>query len=218
MNNLPHAPGLYMLISPSGGRYIGMTTKSMKRRFWRHVAAANAGEDSRIAMAFRKYGKEAIETILLVICADREALRIMEEKAIAIFGTCKGRNYNIRDRWNDAPDTTGYRHTAEAKRKIAAFQQGRIRSAETRARMSAVNTGKILSVEHRAKLSAAHKGRTLSAEHRANISAGNKGRIVSIACRVKISAAHKGKILSAEHRANMSAARQGKKLINGRMV
>ena len=137
MNRLPHASGLYMLISPSGGRYIGMTTRSMRRRFWRHVAAANAGDPTRIADAFRKYGKDNIEGVPLVVCDNEEVLKLLERRAIAAFGTTKGRNYNIRECWSEAPDTTGYRHTEVARKRIAVAQKGRVRSAETRARIAA---------------------------------------------------------------------------------
>lgn len=170
MAQLPHAPGLYMLVSPSGGQYIGMTTRSMRRRFWRHIAAANAGETTRIAKAFRKYGKENIEAIPLIVCEDLEALRLMEEQSIRVFGTAEGRNYNIYERWNDAPDTTGYRHTVEARQRIAAAQKGRVRSVETRVRISVANLGKVLSSEHRARLALAKTGVKVSFETRAKMS------------------------------------------------
>ena len=206
-----------MLVSPSGGRYIGMTTRSMRRRFWRHVAAANAGEPTRIAQAFRKYGKENIEAVPLIICADLEALKIMEECAIRVFGTIEGRNYNIRKGWNDGPDTTGYRHTKEARQRIAVAQTGRVRSVETRARMAAANLGKVLSPEHCVKIALARTGTKASPETRAKMSAALTGRAVSLDTRTKISAANRGKILSSEHRAKLSTARK-KKVIVGDKV
>ncbi len=147
-----------MLTSPSGGRYIGMTTVSMRKRFWRHVTDANNRVNTNIALAICKYGKEAIKTEVLVECADRDTLRIMEENAIRVYGTNKGRDYNINTRWNHAPDTTGYKHTAEAKARIADHMRNRTVSAKTRINMSKANTGKKLSTEHRVKLSKAHTG------------------------------------------------------------
>jgi len=62
----------------------------------------------------------------------------------------------------------GYRHTPEAKEKIAASSKGRIHSPEMRAKMSAI--AKNRSPETRARLSAALKGRIMSAEARAKMS------------------------------------------------
>lgn len=133
-NTLPHAPGLYRLNFPSGNFYIGMTVKSMRRRLWRHVAHANAGSQAPVARAIRKYGKENIEAVPLVICVDLDTLRVLEERAIKVFEAVTD-GYNVNSKWNQTIDTTGYRHTEETRQKISDFQTGQQRSPETRARM-----------------------------------------------------------------------------------
>jgi len=215
-NTLPHAPGLYRLNFPSGKFYIGMTIKSMRRRLWRHVAHANAGSQTQVARAIRKYGRGSITATPLIVCSDLSTLRLLEERVIKTFDAVT-KGYNIHTKWNDAPDTTGYRHTEEARQRIASAQKGRVRSAETRARMAAANLGKILSPEHCAKLVVARTGTKASFETRAKMSAALLGRVVSLDTRAKISVAHRGKVLSSEHRAKLSTAHKKKVIVGDKI-
>jgi len=215
-NTLPNAPGLYRLTFPSDKFYIGMTTKSMKRRLWRHVAHANAGSQTQVARAIRKYGKESITATPLIVCSDLSTLRLLEERVIKAFDAVTN-GYNINPKWNHTTDTTGYCHTKKARQRIAAAQKGRVRSAETRASMAAANLGKVLSFEHRAKIALARTGTTASPETRAKMSAALLGRVVSLDTRAKISVAHRGKVLSSEHRAKISIAHR-KKVIVGNIL
>lgn len=106
----------------------------------------------------------------------------------------------------------GYRPSAEAIAKTAAFWTGRKHSPETRAKISnarrgkPTTTGMIHSAEARAKIAIAHIGKPLSSEHRAKIIAANTGREKSPDERAKLSAALRGKPKSQQHRVMLSLA------------
>jgi group I intron endonuclease len=94
---------------------------------------------------------------------------ISEEQKRAVAAASKGNKHAL-----------GYRHTAEARAKIAAAGIGCRISEDGRARISAARKGKPLSAEHCAKLSASHVGKV----------SGNKGVKWSEETRAKHAARH----------------------------
>jgi NUMOD3 motif len=71
----------------------------------------------------------------------------------------------------------GWKHSREARARIAAANVGRRHTTETRQKISAgllsggKHLGKVISPAHRAAVSAAHRGREFSSQHRQRISA-----------------------------------------------
>ena len=127
----------------------------------------------------------------------------------------------LRRKWSlMASARTGWKHTEETKRKIAASRLGMIMSDEIRAKLSSAKKGRKLTPEWIAKIAAASTGRKYgphSAETKAKIAAANRGRRrgpFTDEHRARISLSKTGKKrapFTAEHRAKLSAANQRRK-------
>ncbi len=83
--------GLYMMTSPSGREYIGIT-RHFGKRYIEHLRHPRVS--TMIGKACRKYGGKMVMT-LLVICDDRETLDIIEQKAIRVYDTMVPIGYNL---------------------------------------------------------------------------------------------------------------------------
>ncbi len=140
----------------SGRRYVGLTKKTMERRWERHVqdASQNRGRGcSHFWAAIRKYGPSAFSHEVLEVCDTLEAANAAEERWIDKLGTLdpeKGFNlirgggsqpHPVRNPW-DRPDYReanagrNVRHilTSEARER----QKASLRSPESRAKRSAL--------------------------------------------------------------------------------
>jgi hypothetical protein len=73
----------------SGRRYIGLTKKTVLRRWNQHVDSAHRrkGGWSHFANAIRKYGKEAFSHEVLEVCHDLEVANLAEECWIEFYDT-----------------------------------------------------------------------------------------------------------------------------------
>lgn len=156
-------PGvLYLVTSPSGRRYVGITTQRVEDRWAGHVRDAWAGGRTRLAVAIRKYGSAAF-SLRVLLRADWAYLNWIEPRAIESYGTRSPSGYNLASGGQQAllHDSTkeklrilntGRRHTEATKQKMRAAARGRDmtavralalehtkgikRTSETRARMS----------------------------------------------------------------------------------
>lgn len=206
---------LYRLVFPNGKTYIGITSKSLKRRVIVHRSHARGGRDYPLHRAIRKFGYEGFRAETLVVCADMDYLCDLERIAIAAFMTLAPHGYNVAEGGrapmigrkvsagtreimsrrgkarakiqNGLPGrignkaTQGYRHSDDAKRRIADSGRGAIFSPERRAKIGATkignkyNVGRSCSRETRDKIAAAQKGRPLTATHRSALTGIRKG-------------------------------------------
>ena len=199
---------VYKIIHAASGRaYVGMTSVGARKRWYRHVRAAQTGT-TPIAKAIRDHGAgafrleiiEAVSTYEIAIA--RETYWIAEHKKLPsgvynIFRSGGGSSASDKTRAaKEPPRSVGEKFRLRRAKKsgphIKAKPELQPRSIETRAKLRAANLGKTLSEEHRAKLSAAKRGK--------------KRQPLSSETRAKIGAAHRGKKLSAEHRAKVSVA------------
>lgn len=86
---------LYSLQSPSGKRYIGISSKSLEDRWAKHVEHAMGKRTAgAIYAALRKYGPENFKRETLVV-GDFDYLKELEVKAISAFGTFHPNGYNL---------------------------------------------------------------------------------------------------------------------------
>jgi hypothetical protein len=71
----------------SGRRYVGLTSRSMERRWSQHVAQAKTSRGGRwhFPNAIRKYGKNAFSHEILEICYSLEEANTAEDKWINHF-------------------------------------------------------------------------------------------------------------------------------------
>ena len=179
---------LYQLTFQSGKSYIGITSKTLKRRLIVHKSHARTGRNMPLHKAIRKY--DHFDSKMLVIADDWKYLCDLEKKAILAFDTVTPNGYNvslggegvigvprsddtrrkISERTkklsiikNGLPGrignkaTLGYRHTDEAKKKIAEAGIGRVFSEQSKKKMSLSKMGHPVSDETRKKIGDANR-------------------------------------------------------------
>lgn len=171
---------VYMHISPSGKKYIGITGQSIERRWGNGNGYKNCISFYR---AIEKYGWDNIEHIVLYSGLSKENAETKEIELIKKYNTTDSRyGYNIEN----GGSTIG-KHSKETKKKIGIANKGNIspfkgvpRSEETKKKISeknkvalksnipwnkgikggaSWNKGIKLSEEHKKKLSEAKKGK-----------------------------------------------------------
>jgi group I intron endonuclease len=136
-------------------QYIGITTKTVARRWTNHKADAVSGSQKALHRAIRKYGVGAFLVETIATGLTPKGLRELERGLIVQYGTRSPKGYNMTDGGDGA---AGLTHSAAAREKISTSGKGRIVSEETRRKMSSSHKGKVLSPEHRAKMAAAKLG------------------------------------------------------------
>lgn len=160
---------LYMHISPSGKKYIGITCRKPQKR-WNY--GKGYVDNDYFSKAIEKYGWDNFDHIILCDGLTRHGASELEKRFIELYNTTnRDEGYNI--------DGGGIKRkimSDETKRKIGDAHRGRYTEAQwaaTRARMgkghphteetkrhlSEVNKGKKMSAEACAKMSASHLGK-----------------------------------------------------------
>lgn len=87
---------LYKLTSPSGKSYIGITSKTLDKRWAKHVEHALGKRDSgALYAALRKYGPDSFYRESLIECDDWDELCRLEIEHIAKLGTFAPGGYNL---------------------------------------------------------------------------------------------------------------------------
>ena len=172
---------LYLATSPSGKRYVGITTQGIAVRWRQHVSSALRGVRSRLNSAIKHYGGDSFR--LEVIGAGTwEELNRMEPETVARLGTLWPKGYNLR-----AGGSQSSPHP-ESMQKLSKSLSGRTLSPEHRSRVRASqklamkaarqsNLGAKRSNETRNKIREAALKRRHSPETRAKISASLLGRV-----------------------------------------
>lgn len=197
----------------TGMGYVGKTTKTLEERKQGHLRDAFDGSHLYFHKAIRKYGSDSFEWSILYQDDDndKEWMDWWEMKFIRQLGTKKPGGYNLSD---GGEGGTGFKHTAEARRKMGESRIGRpapnkgkhpteearrkMREShlniteETRRKMSLAGTGKKLSTLTKEKIADSHIGIRHSEETKRKLSEMNKGK--------------KLKPFSEEHKRNMSIA------------
>ena len=222
MNTSKNCWTVYCHTTPSGKRYIGITSKKPEER-WKNGKGYN--ENTPFGKAIEKYKWENIKHEILDTNLDEFEAKCLEEYYIFSFRTyihfsdCKGYNCTL-----GGDGSLGYVPTEETCIKISVshkgdkhWNYGKHHSEETRRKQSEVHKGQIPwikgkhhSEETRRKQSEAKKGKT----------SWNKGIQMDNETKIKISSSLKGKHPTEETRRKQSEARKGKhwKLIDGKRV
>lgn len=143
---------VYMHISPSGKKYIGITSQTTSQR-WRN------GKGYKKAVfneAIKKYGWENIEHIVLYENVSKEFACLKEKELIEKYQTRKkkyGYNVGIGGECN----MKGYKHSEETRKKISINtskgQMGRKLSEETKRKIALAHIGMKLSEQAKRKKS-----------------------------------------------------------------
>lgn len=175
---------VYLLTSPSGKGYVGITRHTAAERFLVHVRDSKTSTWSAVHAAMRKYGPESFKLETLLEGDDWSELCAAERRLIAELGTKSPRGYNLTD-------------GGEGVANLPAEVEARRVANSARSR-----TGKPLSAPHRQSLSLAHLGQISPM----------KGKKLSDEARQKLSQAAKarwGRMDPAEKRALAAYARSG---------
>ena len=88
---------LYMLTSPSGNRYIGITKFTAEKRFKDHVYSAGCARrrNTPLSNAIRKYGEDTFGINTLVVADDWAYLQELERRAVKAYDTISPNGYNL---------------------------------------------------------------------------------------------------------------------------
>lgn len=158
----------------NGKRYVGITTKSLQKRWQLHINSANAGSYYWIHKAIRKYGADAFEVEELGVASDWKTACQIETTLIAFFKTfwLDGRGYN-QTRGGDGNASEWSQEMREKHRKAMSRRSADPRWREHCRRIAQGNTnrhGVVLDSNTKRRMSAAkvrHRftfnGETLSA-------------------------------------------------------
>jgi len=223
---------VYMHTTPSGKRYIGITSQGVKDR-WKN---GYGYEEGYFRNAILKYGWSNIQHEILFSGLSEEEAKAKETELIAEYKTMD-RDYGY-NRTAGGDGCAGLIHSEESKLKMSIAQKGKKHSEKSRRKISESNKGRIVSEETRRKIGLAHKGNTHflgkthseetiqkmreaaigqrhSEETRRKLSEYSKGntnrrgKAASEETRRKLRESHMGKSPTAETRRKMSEAHKG---------
>ena len=143
---------LYIIENSVNSRvYVGITTRSLAKRWAEHMGDARRGVDRALYKAMRKYGIEKF-TIRSVETADSWDDLCLKE--IALLKTLKKKvKYNYS---SGGDGCAGYKIPEVTRKKMRLAHLGKKLSSEHRAKLSAAKTGKKMpprSTEHSRKIS-----------------------------------------------------------------
>lgn len=163
----------YLITNRSNGRqYIGVTSKTLARRWANHIAEAVSSGRRALCRAIRKYGKEKFSVVVIASATSASDLLELEKILIMQYGTKAPNGYNMT---GGGDGTIGLTHSIEARKKIGLASKGRICSQSRKEKIGAAHKGKRLTEDHRTKLSLAKIGKKMpvrSEEHKRRISEG----------------------------------------------
>lgn len=123
----------------NGKKYIGMTSRSVRRRWRNHVSASKHENDgmysSPLQADIREYGEDCFTHQVLVTTEDKELAMQLEDEITIMLNTHVPNGYNR---------IVGHRsvHTEDSKKKISEKAKGRTHSEETKRKMSENNSEK----------------------------------------------------------------------------
>lgn len=192
--------------STSGKRYVGITGRTVSKRFKAHIYNGLNSREGALCAAIRKYGPESFSVKTLAEGLSRDEACAQEALHIQRLNTKSPNGYNLTD---GGDGVTGYAPSPETRAKMSVAHTARQADPELRRRTSEALKGVPKTPEHNAKVAAANTGKTHSEETRAKlraISTGVKQSAETIAKRVE---KLRGRKMPESHSDRMSARWKG---------
>ena len=189
---------VYEHITPSGKRYIGITSKKPEER-WKN---GNGYKDTLFGRAIEKYKWENIQHNIISTDLTEKEAKWLENYLICYYWTfvgfsdCNGYNCTL-----GGDGQVGFKHTEDTKHKIIISNIGK----------HSHNKGIPRDSETKRKISESHKGIHPTKETRTRISESHKGIHPTKETRTRMSESHKGKHNSEEHNRKISESKKGDK-------
>lgn len=146
----------------NGKGYIGITTRSVGRRWYEHRFVENSC-GKLLSKAIKKYGEQSFEiTVLASAVGNIENLKEIEKQLIVQHGTAVPLGYNLT---MGGDGMFGFKHSKETVERVAAKKRGTKMSAESKLKMHKAHLGeknhffgRTHSEETKSKISEAKKG------------------------------------------------------------
>jgi group I intron endonuclease len=175
--------------------YVGVTSKTLKQRFYWHIRDCKVGKPKKLYDAMRELGIDNFYAELLSE-TDAASVKQMEEYYINLFDS-------YENGYNGSKLSGGvYEHSEETKKKMSGKAKGRVIPEEIRKKisqsskttwsnktaeelkefgnkMSLINKGRVRSPELNRKHSEFMRGKKHSAETKLKMSESRKGRILA---------------------------------------
>lgn len=157
----------------SGKRYIGLTGRTVEKRWKAHVYNALKDRQGALYAAIRLHGEGAFTVETFRSGLTREQACIVEMAMIEARGTQSPGGYNLTIGGDGA---NGAKLSDETKARMSAAHKARQADPELRRRTSEALKGRPKTAEHNARVGAANAGKTPSAETREKLRQANLGK------------------------------------------
>lgn len=221
--------GIYKIVhEPTGRCYVGQS-QDVERRMNDHLKSLENKKhpNEHLQNAWDKYGEEQFSFEIVEACnldflSEREQFWIDNldsefNKSRCVESFWRGMRHSEKtlekmsrvQKGNS--HASGYRHTEEAKRKIAESARGRKHTEEAKRKISDSKKGKKLSDKHRKTLSEAHKGNPKTLFALSKASSALRGVRWSQERKDALSAKFKGRVKTPEHLEKIAEAKRGQK-------
>lgn len=154
--------GIYKILNTVNGKFYIGSAVNLQRRKTRHFSELRNGKhnNKHLQAAWNKYGEPAFTfAVVEEVPADADLLAAENIWLAQVVGRADCYNIGVTATApalglsGELSPTWGYKHTQEAKEKIAVTGRGRTVSVETRAKRSAKLKGRVISQEQRAQIS-----------------------------------------------------------------
>ena len=194
---------VYEHIAPNGKRYIGITGRSVQKR-WKNGYGYQA--QPYFYAAIQKYSWKGVEHNIIAAGLSKGDAEAMEVRLISEYRSNeRDFGYNVANGGNSVE-----RWTDEIKKKIGDSNRGRKLSEGQRRYLSEIQIGKEISAETRAKMSAARKGQAPSRNCIEAAANSRRGKPISPNTKEKLRLANIGKPMSEKHKQKLLEANTGR--------
>lgn len=154
--------GIYKIINVVNNKFYIGSAVDLKRRRIRHFSElrVNKHNNKHLQAAWNKYGEAAFTFAVIELVSDKAKLLATEDKWLKKY-VGKEYCYNIGitasapslGMCGELSPTWGYKHTEEAKAKIAKASKERVQTPEEKEKRRLSMVGRVVSPEHKAKIS-----------------------------------------------------------------